>query len=193
MHSTASGFVYMVSEDSVCAAPHSSIQLHVLPSLWHLQELSYCLLTCTYGLSYADSLVQLQSKLSNRALLEPVWLCMSSDCPLLFLCCNLSPNLTVLSCCRGYINYYSVYLFWLGSAVFVHLPSFQSMGIDVKADISMLLTIFLLSLLVRPNNSFCLSVKHVKQNSCLKHNQQYDQLQKNLNLARHHMHSGVMS
>ena len=55
----------------------------------------------------------------------------------------------MLSCCRGYINYYSVYLFWLGSAVFVHLPSFQSMGIDVKADISMLLTIFLLSLLVR--------------------------------------------
>lgn len=51
--------------------------------------------------------------------------------------------------CRGYINYYSVYLFWLGSAVFIHLPSFQSMGIDVKADISMLLTIFLLSLLVR--------------------------------------------
>lgn len=50
--------------------------------------------------------------------------------------------------CRGYLNYYSVYLFWLGSAVFVHLPSFQSMGIDVKADISMLLTIFLLSLLV---------------------------------------------
>ena len=53
------------------------------------------------------------------------------------------------ACCRGYINYYSVYLFWLGSAVFVHLPSFQSMGIDVKADISMLLTILLLSLLVR--------------------------------------------
>jgi len=77
--------------------------------------------------------------------------------------------------------------------VFVHLPSFQSMGIDVKADISMLLTIFLLSLLVRPNNSFCLSVEHVKQNFCLKHNQQYDQLQKNLNLAKHHMHSGVMS
>ena len=32
--------------------------------------------------------------------------------------------------------------------MFIHLPSFQSMGIDVKADISMLLTIFLLSLLV---------------------------------------------
>ena len=52
------------------------------------------------------------------------------------------------ACRRGYINYYSVYLFWLGSAVFVHLPSFESMGIDVKADISMLLTTFLLSLLV---------------------------------------------
>ncbi|KAL3147784.1 hypothetical protein ABBQ32_002515 [Trebouxia sp. C0010 RCD-2024] len=52
------------------------------------------------------------------------------------------------SASEGYINYYSVYLFWLGSAVFVHLPSFQSMGIDVKADISMLLTVFLLSLLI---------------------------------------------
>lgn len=57
-------------------------------------------------------------------------------------------------CCRGYLNYYSVYLFWLGSAVFVHLPSFQSMGIDVKADISMLLTIFLLSLLVSSQHVF---------------------------------------
>ncbi|DBB07470.1 TPA: hypothetical protein ACH3X3_008941 [Trebouxia sp. C0006] len=73
---------------------------------------------------------------------------MSAGCPLLLLCCPLSPIFTMLSCCRGYINYYSVYLFWLGSAVFVHLPSFQSMGIDVKADISMLLTIFLLSLLI---------------------------------------------
>lgn len=52
------------------------------------------------------------------------------------------------SASEGYINYYSLYLFWLGSAVFIHLPSFQSMGIDVKADISMLLTIFLLSLLI---------------------------------------------
>ncbi len=163
MHSTASGFIYMVSEVSVCAAPHSSLQLHVLPSLCHLQELSYCLLTCTYGLSYADSWVQLQSKLSNRGLLHAVWLCMSSHCPLLLLCCILSPTFTLPSCCRGYINYYSVYLFWLGSAVFVHLPSFQSMGIDVKADISMLLTIFLLSLLVRFNTSVCLSVEHVKR------------------------------
>ncbi len=73
----------------------------------------------------------------------------------------------MLSCCRGYINYYSVYLFWLGSAVFVHLPSFQSMGIDVKADISMLLTIFLLSLLVRFNTSFRLSVEHMKQGFAL--------------------------
>ncbi len=90
--------------------------------------------------------------------------------PLLFLCCSLPPILTLLSCCRGYINYYSVYLFWLGSAVFVHLPSFQSMGIDVKADISMLLTIFLLSLLVRFDTGVCLSVKHVKHNICLEHN-----------------------
>jgi len=60
----------MVSEVSVCAAPRSSPQHHVLPSVCHLQELSYCLLTCTYGLSYADSLVQLQSKLTNRGLLR---------------------------------------------------------------------------------------------------------------------------
>ncbi len=66
MHSTASGFIYMVSDVSVCATPHSSLQLHVLQSLWHLQELPYCLLTCTYGLLYADGLVQLQSKLTNR-------------------------------------------------------------------------------------------------------------------------------
>ena len=101
---------------------------------------------------------------------------MSAGCPLLLLCCKLYRILTVLSSCRGYINYYSVYLFWLGSAVFVHLPSFQSMGIDVKADISMLLTIFLLSLLVRFNTSVCLSVKHVKQSICLEHNQQHHRL-----------------
>ena len=53
----------MVSEVSVCAVPRSSLQYYVLPSVCHLQELSYCLLTCTYGLSFADSLVQLQSKL----------------------------------------------------------------------------------------------------------------------------------
>ena len=87
---------------------------------------------------------------------------MSAHCPLPLLCCFSSPDLTLLSCCRGYINYYSVYLFWLGSAVFVHLPSFQSMGIDVKADVSMLLTVFLLSLLVRFNAGVCLSVEHVK-------------------------------
>ena len=52
------------------------------------------------------------------------------------------------ACCRGYINLYTLYIFWLCSAVFVHLPSLQSMGFDVRADITMLITILLLSLLV---------------------------------------------
>jgi len=42
-----------------------------------------------------------------------------------------------------------VYIGWLCSAVFLHLPSFQALGIDVRTDLSMLLTIFLLSLLAR--------------------------------------------
>jgi len=50
---------------------------------------------------------------------------------------------------RGYINFYAVYIGWLCSAVFLHLPSFQALGIDVRTDLSMLLTIFLLSLLAR--------------------------------------------
>ena len=52
------------------------------------------------------------------------------------------------ACCRGYINLYTLYISWLCSAVFVHLPSLQSMGFDVRADITMLITILLLSLLV---------------------------------------------
>ena len=51
---------------------------------------------------------------------------------------------------RGYINFYAVYIGWLCSAVFLHLPSFQALGLDVRTDLSVLLTIFLLSLLVRP-------------------------------------------
>ena len=51
---------------------------------------------------------------------------------------------------RGYINFYAVYIGWLCSAVFLHLPSFQALGLDIRTDLSVLLTIFLLSLLVRP-------------------------------------------
>ena len=48
---------------------------------------------------------------------------------------------------RGYINFYSLYIAWLMSAVFIHLPSFQSLGLDVRADVSMLLVTFLVTLL----------------------------------------------
>lgn len=51
---------------------------------------------------------------------------------------------------RGYINFYSLYIGWLCGAVFLHLPSFKALGFDVRTDVSMLLTIFLLSCLVRP-------------------------------------------
>lgn len=49
---------------------------------------------------------------------------------------------------RGYINFYSLYIGWLCGAVFLHLPSFKALGFDIRTDVSMLLTIFLLSCLV---------------------------------------------
>ena len=49
----------------------------------------------------------------------------------------------------GYINFSSVYIGWLCGAVFLHLPSLKSMGLDFRTDVSVLLTLFLLSLLVR--------------------------------------------
>jgi hypothetical protein len=48
----------------------------------------------------------------------------------------------------GYINWSSIYVLWLCAAVFYHFPSLESMGVDVKADISMLLLCFLLSAIV---------------------------------------------
>ncbi|KAK9862826.1 hypothetical protein WJX84_007158 [Apatococcus fuscideae] len=50
------------------------------------------------------------------------------------------------SASRGFINYSSVYILWLCGAVFLHLPSFESLGIDFKADVSVFLAVFLLSL-----------------------------------------------
>lgn len=50
--------------------------------------------------------------------------------------------------CSGYINFTSVYIAWLCGAMFLHLPSFASLGIDFKTDLSLLLTVFLFSLLV---------------------------------------------
>ena len=53
-----------------------------------------------------------------------------------------------LCLCSGYINFTSVYIAWLCGAIFLHLPSFASLGLDFKTDLSLLLTVFLLSLLV---------------------------------------------
>ncbi len=36
-----------------------------------------------------------------------------------------------------------MYIAWLCSAVFLHLPSMGKLGLDIKADISILLTTFL--------------------------------------------------
>ena len=49
-------------------------------------------------------------------------------------------------CCRGYINLYSLYIAWLASAIFIHMPSFESLGLDVRADVSMLLVTFVVTL-----------------------------------------------
>lgn len=52
------------------------------------------------------------------------------------------------SASQAYINWSTIYILWLCSAVFYHTPSLGTLGIDVKADISLLLTIFLISCLV---------------------------------------------
>ena len=49
-------------------------------------------------------------------------------------------------CCRGYINLYSLYIAWLASAIFIHMPSFESLGLDVRADVSTLLVTFVVTL-----------------------------------------------
>jgi hypothetical protein len=46
------------------------------------------------------------------------------------------------------INWSSIYAIWLCAAVFYHSPSFASLGLDIKADVSMLIAVFLGSLLV---------------------------------------------
>ncbi|GMH37404.1 hypothetical protein BSKO_05277 [Bryopsis sp. KO-2023] len=47
------------------------------------------------------------------------------------------------SASSGYINFYAVYIFWFVSAVFYHLPTLVELGMDVKADVSLLLSVFL--------------------------------------------------
>ena len=52
------------------------------------------------------------------------------------------------SASSGYINWTTVYAVWLCAAVFYHLPSLDTLGLDVKADLSMLITVFLGSIVV---------------------------------------------
>eukprot|EP00198_Chlamydomonas_reinhardtii_P006217 XP_001695553.1 predicted protein [Chlamydomonas reinhardtii] len=47
---------------------------------------------------------------------------------------------------RGFINFSTLYIVWLCSAVFYHLPSLASLGLDVRADVSFLIVVFLASL-----------------------------------------------
>jgi hypothetical protein len=49
---------------------------------------------------------------------------------------------------RGFINLGALYILWLCSAVFYHLPSFEALGIDIKADVSLTLSIACYSLVV---------------------------------------------
>ena len=49
------------------------------------------------------------------------------------------------SASSAYINWNTMYALWLCSAVFYHMPSFESLGFDIKADVSIMLTIFLMS------------------------------------------------
>ncbi len=59
-----------------------------------------------------------------------------------------TPTLTLAHtrCCRGYINLYSLYIAWLASAIFIHMPSLESLGLDVRADVSTLLVTFVVTL-----------------------------------------------
>jgi hypothetical protein len=49
------------------------------------------------------------------------------------------------SASSGYINWNTVYAVWLCSAVFYHMPSFESLGFDIRADVSIMLTVFSMS------------------------------------------------
>jgi hypothetical protein len=70
--------------------------------------------------------------------------------------CNATHFTCVCCCCclcacllhRGYLNFGTLYICWLCSAVFCHLPSLESLGIDIKADVSLGLSIAASSFLV---------------------------------------------
>lgn len=50
---------------------------------------------------------------------------------------------------RAYINYTGIYMCWLIAALFYHLPSLDSLGINVRADVSLTIVVTLGSLMVR--------------------------------------------
>lgn len=52
------------------------------------------------------------------------------------------------SASRGYINWTAVYVIWLLSAVAYHTPSLETLGIDIRGDLSLTLSTFLGSLAV---------------------------------------------
>ncbi|KDD75103.1 hypothetical protein H632_c869p0, partial [Helicosporidium sp. ATCC 50920] len=46
------------------------------------------------------------------------------------------------------VNWNTIYILWLMGALFYHVPPLASLGLDVRGDLSMALTVFLLSLVV---------------------------------------------
>jgi hypothetical protein len=52
------------------------------------------------------------------------------------------------SASRGYLNYSTLYALWLVAAVAYHLPSLDRLGVDVRADLTVLLAAFAASLAV---------------------------------------------
>ncbi len=50
---------------------------------------------------------------------------------------------------RGYINLSTAYIGWLMLAVFYHLPSLEALGFDVRADVSLALSVACYSVAVR--------------------------------------------
>ncbi len=50
---------------------------------------------------------------------------------------------------RGYLNLSTLYIVWLCAAVFYHLPSLEQLGLDVRADLSLLIVAFIATLAVR--------------------------------------------
>ena len=63
------------------------------------------------------------------------------------------PPSTPSSTHRAYINFHSLYILWLCSAVFYHLPSLETIGLDAKADLSLFIVVFVATLAVSNSTS----------------------------------------